>query len=385
MKKTELNDLPTEILVNILSRPPITSLLQHAKYTCKLWHYIIKDPLFAELQWAQSLTSPGHLYAFTRDSNLYFVDKSLGDTTVGIMLPAERKKIRCMEFFSCRGLICYRNWLEKSAFVCNPIISDHVKIPSKKEDNVITFGFGYALLSKKYKYVQFSYEREENLRMEGTISTLGEESWRHLDVHPFTNCWWKSPVYFNGFLYFPVEADSDSELHVVCLNLDSEKICAKRVCSPFTISFNSKWHLTVLGETVASVFWLCEENFLEIWIMVDEDRDVWVQKYHIHVPVPEMGYADLKLSGLWMNQTWYFMAKCGREDEWYSRRCLLFCKDTYTLTNLKLPFAKNTVEPQIVIPHAGSLVSPSMIVAAAMQQPTWITREDYERCVGSAI
>ncbi|KAF9593062.1 hypothetical protein IFM89_020069 [Coptis chinensis] len=68
-------------------------------------------------------------------------------------LPMEQPEERFTCLASCRGLMCYRNPKDNSICICNPIIGDNVKIPLKHCDPV-SWGFGYAPLSKKYKCIE---------------------------------------------------------------------------------------------------------------------------------------------------------------------------------------------------------------------------------------
>ncbi|KAF9618696.1 hypothetical protein IFM89_002391 [Coptis chinensis] len=380
--KRKAHDLPTEIFYDILSRLPLTFLLGSAKSTCKLWRSIITDPMFSQLQMPQALTNPGNLYSSLGDSNLYFAYKPLGDKIVAMKLPGELGGNKYKNLVSSGGLMCYHDIEEKSIYICNPIIGDHVKINSQYFEREGSFGFGYAPLSKKYKYLQVIFEKQPKPRITVAILTLGEESWRVLADHqnPIIN---QFPVYCNGALYWlgpNLFIDEDTEYQVVSFDVETEKFRRRRILPKGTSrNFQScDRHLAVLGETVAFVTANWQGCFQEIWTLIDEAEDIWVQPPRISKP----GKACYRFMGLWMNQDLYGMeiapvvlrnrqTKRKVDRHKFRKRWLVYNPDNEKHTAIQFPFV--TDDPHRVIAHVGSLVSPSKIVAAAAKQPSFAT------------
>ncbi|KAF9593063.1 hypothetical protein IFM89_020070 [Coptis chinensis] len=216
--KYELNDLPYDVVFSILLRLPITTLVQ-IQCTCKLWRDIIKnDTLFSVMQFLRTVKNPGLIYTLEGSSTLYYVDNPL----------------------------C---WLEVtwSIYICNPITGDRFKLPTLtppvKDTYRGSWGFGYAPLSKKYKYVQIIPKRIRS-KLEGRehftytytytaeIFTLGGESWRELACVPLglmSRIYPTADVYCNGTLYW---AMSPSFNDVVSFDLETEEFQERRVLYP---------------------------------------------------------------------------------------------------------------------------------------------------------
>ncbi|KAF9615591.1 hypothetical protein IFM89_024680 [Coptis chinensis] len=224
----ELNDLPVEILFEILSRLPLKYLLQAAKYTCKLWNNITKDSLFPELHVARTSKILVTCTRFTGYHNL-FADKPHSDAIVGMKLCGDLGGDNYTDIQSSAGLICYRALHEKSIYICNPITWDRVKIPSENVGREVDFGFGYAHLSKKYNYFQVSHGLQPNPRLSAAILTLR---------FPISN----SPFYSDGALYWvasTVFCMDEIEYQVVSPDLETERFRAMRIL-PIGTSRNFK-------------------------------------------------------------------------------------------------------------------------------------------------
>ncbi|KAF5183024.1 hypothetical protein FRX31_027389 [Thalictrum thalictroides] len=231
------------------------------------------------------------------------------------------------------------------------------------------WGFGYAPLSKKYKYITVLLaDKQQKPPLISAIFTLGEKRiCRKFDIKPFIMLYfgsWSLPaLYHNGALYWTVAhvANGDKSVpHLVSLDLDTEKF----------------------------------RRLQEVWVPMDEAKNIWVQKYRYFALKPGLYgveftgscSVDFTLSGFWQNQELYGLERTYRLSftpqriehispsghslyEIYETRCLSYNKDSETYTALHLPFAKDAsgqdILPRFVTTHIGSLVSPSKIVAAA--------------------
>ncbi|KAF9593120.1 hypothetical protein IFM89_020330 [Coptis chinensis] len=259
-KKNEFDDLPYDVVVNILSRLPITTLIR-IKYTCKLWRsIIIDDPLFPELHFSLGVKNPGHVY--------------------GIQ-----------------------------------------------------------------------------------VFTLGGESWRELEHVPYPAPARHGPVYCNGVLYW--SAGHSVPYFVLSFDLDTEQFQKRRVFPTGNriVGFN---YLVVLGENVSFVLDL-PPDYLEVWRLMDEKKNIWVKKYHL-CRTPKLSRTGFKLSGLWMNGDLYGMRTIKKKDGTIVKRLYSYNAESEKYTVIKLPFTKNrnaeSILPCLVLNHVGSLISPSKIVTA---------------------
>ncbi|KAF9623239.1 hypothetical protein IFM89_000728 [Coptis chinensis] len=133
-------------------------------------------------------------------------------------------------FASCAGLVCCPAKGDKSIYICNPVLGDYVEIPCENDCGYTFVGFGYAPLSKKSKYVQFSCDPQPGTTPK--IFTLGDKSWRVLVHVPFWFDFLQSPVYCNGVLYWVTYFyEDESQHHVFSFDLKTEKFRLRRpVC-----------------------------------------------------------------------------------------------------------------------------------------------------------
>ncbi|KAF5178309.1 dTDP-glucose 4,6-dehydratase [Thalictrum thalictroides] len=351
----------------------------------------VSDPMFLELY---ATENPGCLYTLRGDSNLYFAVNWIDDKPVGMKLLEDMGNIhKYRTIDSCHGLLCYGDIREKYIYVCNPIIGDVVKIPIQHGVIVLLRGLGYAPLSKKYKLFQLYFGRQPNKkpsRFAAAVFTLGGgDSWRDVDpTQLLANVRFISKnIYCNGSLYWKTTVppnESNSEAHVISFDLETETFRLRRVLPVGTNHTSPRYtrYLTVLGETVAYV--ICSHRGLqEVWMLVDELEDIWVEKYRFSVPTPGVDDVHFTLSGLWQDKEMYGMEYTitrktgpgpGRFDVITEKKFLSYKADSKTYKPLQLPFPMDinadAILPQLVISHVGSFISPSKIVAAGRRQPS---------------
>ncbi|KAJ6680549.1 hypothetical protein OIU79_020119 [Salix purpurea] len=199
---TGMELLPREIAHDILSRLPITSLVQF-KCVCRAWRALLQDPQLVNLYLTFStlVTDQPCLILhcdFPIRNNLYFVDFAAHEE--------EKEKVKTIrapfssvmpEFEvvgSCNGLLCLSDSLyNDSLFIYNPFTGRYKELPKSFQypDQEVVFGFGFNARTKEYKVIRIVYYRNRHggyprsrraiySLSEVQVLTLGCPEWRSL-------------------------------------------------------------------------------------------------------------------------------------------------------------------------------------------------------------
>ncbi|PIA61921.1 hypothetical protein AQUCO_00200129v1 [Aquilegia coerulea] len=221
--KLSLMKCPSEIIFgHILPSLPIEGLIQCTSL-CKNWYKLIKQPVFMDMQLQKAMYQPRRIllvpiplmadinFPRMRDIQklprmrdikklptkyLVLVDKVEGKWK-GRVIPVTNSKRNSVYAWThnftivdtCNGLLCLTS--PCSITIYNPITRECVNIAKSEEnhsDRFYVYGFGFDIVSKKYKVVQVSikmcrgYQSSGNIGdiIKGEIITLGEGSWRKL-------------------------------------------------------------------------------------------------------------------------------------------------------------------------------------------------------------
>ncbi|KAK7854723.1 f-box protein [Quercus suber] len=246
-------ELPCIILTDILSRLPITSILQY-KCVCKTWFNIISDPYFAKLHFARAPVS----LLFSNTADLSILDKRLyvlelegWDTHDSFaplkQLPREINHLGGVLQFqsSCNGLLCITAVCRRKpvTYVCNEHQSHQIE-----------------------------------------VYTLGTEKWRNIGDFPYS--FPKSEYQsfcdsLNGALHWLVRPHNNTTF--IC-HFDIENEQFKPFPGPPVqdLSRIRHMHLGVSG----GFLYLCEKFFtsysVEIWVMKDYGvEQSWTKEFVI--------------------------------------------------------------------------------------------------------
>ncbi|CAL1356272.1 unnamed protein product [Linum trigynum] len=164
---SKILSLPREIVVDIVSRLPISSLLQ-IKLVCKSWRQLLQDPHLPSLHFSRlktTMSSDPCLILHSRNcahNELYFLDMcSLVKEDDGHPNENKLKKLvvpptilKFVVLGSCRGILCFANLSQRAAiYLYNPLLAELKEIPKTICGPSYNMGFGFHQETKEYKLV----------------------------------------------------------------------------------------------------------------------------------------------------------------------------------------------------------------------------------------
>ncbi|GAV74605.1 FBA_3 domain-containing protein/F-box-like domain-containing protein, partial [Cephalotus follicularis] len=308
---TGMELLPCEIILDIISRLPITSLVQF-KFVCKAWHAITQDPsLVHHYNSISTLASNNPCLILHFDSpirnQLYFVDLSAHeedkDKVKKFQAPFQASLPEFDVVGSCNGLLCLSDSLYNDAiYVYNPFTGDYVELPKsvRYPDQEVVFGFGFHPRTEEYKVIKVVYYRNSKsssyprarrviyLQSDVQVFTLGSHAWRSLGKSPYQLVRRPSEALVNGRLHFvsrPARKYYPAR-RLVSFDLGDEQF--REVSKPDCGGLNRcNYHLAVLKGCLAAAVY---GNYgkLEVWVMREYNvKESWVKEYNIGAYMPK--------------------------------------------------------------------------------------------------
>ncbi|KAJ4958669.1 hypothetical protein NE237_025780 [Protea cynaroides] len=333
----EVKHLPCEIVSEILSRLPIESIMQF-KSVCKSWFSLIEDPSFVKLQLKRAKSQPHRLILWSNQVRKNWVllldrDKEGKDMWKGRDISLEytfkyEKQDHCLNFIivgSCNGLLCMVStfWygccsIFYGIFICNPITQECTMLPvgggrffdgGDIAEGQIGFGVDS---SGKYKVIQifkkqsFSSDVDDDCGLKGEIITLGESSWREIEI-PYKSFYsrddsWRKRraiegmVFMNGVLYCIIQKPTTHEVSdqpiILVFNLDDDKFSTIEFRPSIELPPYYELGLTEIKGSLAlhhRLDFYDEPSILRMWL-IDINKSKGNQLYHCdHTRVPKMG------------------------------------------------------------------------------------------------
>lgn len=304
---TGMESLPHEIIVDILSRLPITSLVQF-KFVCRGWRALAQDPLLVDMHLSCKAESNPCLILHCDvpiRNQLYFVDLSAHNQDTEkvkrLYIPFQTTMPEFDVVGSCNGLLCLSDSLYNDAlYVYNPFTMDFIELPKSRQypDQEVVFGFGFHPETKEYKVVKIVYYRNTSSnysrarrivypQSDVQVFTLGSSHWRSLGK---VSC---------QFVRRPSEALVSGRLHWVSrprryyparrlMSFDLADEQFREVPRPDCGGLNRcNFHLSVLKGCLAAAVY---GNYgkLEIWVMKDYNvKESWIKEFSIGAYMPK--------------------------------------------------------------------------------------------------
>ncbi|KAK3184474.1 hypothetical protein Dsin_031760 [Dipteronia sinensis] len=291
--------LPHEIVFNILSRLPITSLVK-IKFVCRAW---------CDLTLHSHLISSHFLHQIENDpclilhsdhpirNQIYFLDLSAdvseNDKRVKQFSAPPAMPPEFVIIGSCNGLLCLKGpspW--NKLYIYNPFTRDQLELPGSTldSDKDQVFEFGFHPSTKEYKVIKIVYDKIDTLKVTNVhILTLGRSSstWRSIGNLPYRFVHhYSRKAFVNGrfhWVFLPqnlVKIRHDSFL-LVSFDLADEKFqeVPKPAC-PGALEEGIS-HLAVLGGCLA-VAGLALHASIEIYVMKNYNvKESWIKEYSI--------------------------------------------------------------------------------------------------------
>ncbi|GKV15029.1 hypothetical protein SLEP1_g25830 [Rubroshorea leprosula] len=167
MIRRDLHRLPPEMLFEILSRLPITSLIQF-KTTSHTGYNLIADPRLPPMFRNRVSDSDPCLILFNYNSpvsrRLYFLDSEGCSRGVRKIDPPKHSEVYNL-VGSCNGLLCLSfliiggSSVSHSLLVYNPFVGDAVRVPTANRfrNQREVFGFGFHPRTGEFKVVRIVY------------------------------------------------------------------------------------------------------------------------------------------------------------------------------------------------------------------------------------
>ncbi|KAL0284019.1 UNVERIFIED_CONTAM: F-box protein [Sesamum radiatum] len=285
--------LPHEIVIDILSRLPITSLIR-LSFACRSFNSLSHDPNLVNLHVSRSSMNESSCLIFHSDypiqNQLHFLqlsDERLRriDTPFAVSMP---------EFSilgSCNGLLCLINTLfRESISLYNPFTRAYLELPKNYDlqDQVIVYGFGFHPVTKDYKVIKIAYHtvsfyrrmtrnfrgfktHQKRQESEVRVYSLSRNAWENKGTVPYRLERWSSPgILVSGRLHWVAGCNLSA--------LDG-RLCAAVPVSP-------------------------GHGALDIWILKEYGvSESWVKEYSVGVYYPvSMISPELERSlGVWRN------------------------------------------------------------------------------------
>lgn len=293
-----MESLPREIIVDILSRLPVTSLLQ-LKLVCKAFHNLLQDPFLVLTHFSRTALLNSCLILHTNfpiRNQLYSLELS-ALTVNKIRVPAlpEFKIVG-----SCKGLLCLLDSSTRNLlYVYNPFSRKYKKLPESSKSYFLTLvcGFGFDSRTNEYKVIKIMYRnvmlQKSNFSpyyrglttgfqpAEVEILTLGRDTaWRKLGKFSTDLLNQKtSQVLINGRIHW------DASNSIISFDLEDEqfRVVGKPPCGGLN---RCKFDLVDLGGSLSAV--VCDiYGRSEIWVMKEYDvKESWIKEYNIDIYVP---------------------------------------------------------------------------------------------------
>ncbi|XP_031105904.1 F-box protein At3g07870-like isoform X2 [Ipomoea triloba] len=328
---SSIQSLPQEIMADMISRLPITSLVQFS-FACKSFKQLSRDPHLVNLHLSRTHAADPCLIFHTDyplRNQLCFVQNLHDETQKArrINIPFAASMPEFSVVGSCNGLLCLSDsLLNQSLCVYNPFTGDYKVLPRfmEFEEQQVVIGFGFHPVTKDYKVIRIvmytntyqgqvavsPYQRRIGLRRYDRsnvqVFSLASNLWRSIGKTPYLIAPKSSSVVLNGRWHCLSRLGRDRMILSFDLADEQFREVQKPQFAPYPARFCS-YHLVVLRDCLGVAFTTPPSygGTLEIWAMkVYDVKESWVKEYTIASLCPPLrlfSYQDLTPYAIWTN------------------------------------------------------------------------------------
>ncbi|KAE8710273.1 Detected protein of unknown function [Hibiscus syriacus] len=376
-----MDRLPREVVVNILSRLPFTSLLS-SKLVCRGWRTLIHDPFLISKHLDEAA---GNDPSFILERNWpipgqrYFIDFSdhREGEVISKKLPAINYRTTPMySIDSCNGLLCMHD-ASRRVFICNPFTRLCIELPKlvKYPSLVGNLGFGFHRTTKQYKVIQVVFRRQlrrvdssttstsiSSTQSEVQILTLGSPSWRSLGAIPYRFIHSKSKALVNGRFHWLTKPNKNTTATLlISFDLETERFY--EIPKPDCHCGSDKCFrqlMVVRGCLSATAFHGNYGERLEFWVMKEYGvKESWIKEFSIgaYCLTPALLQQEILNSGTNLRPNLFVRFLCVlRSDEilleYKSKAILVYDPRSETFREFTFPEMPNQFK---IVAHVGSL------------------------------
>ncbi|KAI3697293.1 hypothetical protein L6452_30204 [Arctium lappa] len=322
--------LPTELIVEILSRLPSKSLLR-CRSVCKSWLSMISSAEFKLVHLNNfNQQNPRNLvrhFKWRENKEVYsvhFDDEALTadcDTLVEFPFHRDRQIIFYFRIIGCcNGVVCLSDdkceSREDKIILWNPSIRRNVTLipptfrSSDMEDLLLVFGFGYDKMYDDYKVVRLAYDDCSITRPQASVAL-------HVEVYNVKSAIWRAVGFPHDLHCFSIlpnwsQVFFDGSIHWIACDLTPGVSC----CSIMTFDINTELfaeiqlpeslvqesamslEIAVVRESLSVIYssrrshsfpWSGPSTY-KIWAMKEYKNPAsWTMIYNMHYPTKDVG------------------------------------------------------------------------------------------------
>ncbi|OVA10917.1 F-box domain [Macleaya cordata] len=295
---TTTNNLPLDIIVDLLSRLPVKSLVRF-QIVCKLWNCLIFHPCFIDMHLLRQDTERP-VYLMKANNRLlkthvqkfrpiYLLrqekEEQVLDRMVQVYQPSEMDAAYFSIVDSCNGLVCLTNYYN-SICIYNPSTRDYIFLP-KNTVRTLELAFAYDPKSNKYKVFRI-FPIQDPPRGSLNVSayevfTLGSNSWRRKEQIPYFPSETKH-IKCGGAVHWLFGGDKKNPNSLLSIDISTE---IPRILHPIPHSIDNTFNpfLIDLHGNLALCMMSKNAKTMEIWVLTQPTSTfVWVQNYNCRTP-----------------------------------------------------------------------------------------------------
>ncbi|OMO75814.1 hypothetical protein COLO4_25855 [Corchorus olitorius] len=285
-----MDRLPQDIIIRILSRLPLTDLMQ-SKLVCRAWQSLIQNPHLVSEHFSHTVDNgPSFVIQSHLPDNtyqLFFTDLS-HDSQGNLILKKLPSVIKPMYLVdSCNGLLCMRDAKDRIIYIYNPFTRVCIELPEVNcPEQLGHLEFGFHPTTKEYKLVHVvqRYGPNPNSNQSGSIRysevhvlTMGSPAWRNLGKIPHGSIRTASKVTIKGRLHWL----SNPSL-LISFDLQTEQF--QELPKPDCLGKCFHRLLILLGCVSIAAY---QKGKLEIWVMKEYGvKESWTKEFNIGIFLP---------------------------------------------------------------------------------------------------